>query len=73
MAITLNRETTMSPKTSKAATPTDPKPRICYGCGKKLHTPEEVIENERAEYCETCYRDRFFYHTTGGGRNLERM
>ncbi len=53
--------------------PTAGKPRICYGCGKKLHTPEEVIENERAEYCETCYRDRFFYHTTDGGKNLERM
>mgnify|MGYP001603654227 CR=1 FL=1 len=45
---------------------------ICYGCGKKIHTPAEIIENERAEYCEACYRDRFFYHTPHGGKNLER-
>ena len=45
---------------------------ICYNCGKKIHTRAEVIANERAEYCETCYRDRFFYHTPHGGKNLER-
>jgi DNA-directed RNA polymerase subunit RPC12/RpoP len=45
---------------------------ICYGCGKKIRTAEEIIENELAEYCETCYRDRYFYHTTNGGKGLER-
>jgi DNA-directed RNA polymerase subunit RPC12/RpoP len=49
----------------------DRKTYICYGCGKKNLTLAEIIENERAEYCETCYRDRFFYHTPQGGKNLE--
>ncbi len=45
---------------------------ICSDCGQKIHTPARMIENERAEYCETCYRDRFFYHTPHGGHHLER-
>ena len=45
---------------------------ICYGCGKKFHTAEEIVENEQAVYCETCYRDKYFYHTTNGGKGLER-
>jgi hypothetical protein len=67
--LTISRETKMDNKPSAAAS----KPRICYNCGKKLHAPEEIIENERAEYCETCYRDRFFYHTPNGGNNKEQM
>lgn len=60
-------------KASTENTEADTKTYTCYGCGKKIQAPEEIIENERAEYCETCYRDRFFYHTTNGGRNLERI
>jgi DNA-directed RNA polymerase subunit RPC12/RpoP len=57
------------PQTTAAA---GDKTYICYGCGKKIRTAEEIIENELAEYCETCYRDRYFYHTTNGGKGLER-
>ena len=59
-------------KTTAAAADSARKTYICYGCGKKIHTAAEIIENERAEYCATCYRDRFFYHTPHGGKNLER-
>ena len=69
-----NREISMGEKKpSEATADTGKKTYICYGCGKKISTPEEIVENERAQYCETCYRDRFFYHTTNGGKNLERM
>jgi hypothetical protein len=63
----------MAKKNATAKTPPSPKTYICYGCGKKISALEDVIENERAEYCETCYRDRFFYHTTTDGKDLERM
>lgn len=65
-----SRETNMG---NKPSAPAAKKPCICYNCGKKLRTPEEIIENERAEYCETCYRDRFFYHTPNGGKNQEQI
>ncbi len=63
----------MTKKPSASTTPDAKKVRICYNCGKKLRAPEEIIENERAEYCETCYRERYFYHTPGSGGNRERI
>ncbi len=63
----------MSKKQSAPNSPAANKSRICYNCGKTLRTPEEVVENERAVYCETCYRDRYFYHTPDSGGNRERM
>ena len=53
--------------------PKSPDTQTCYGCGKRIEDPEKIIENERAVYCETCYRDRFFYHTTTGSKDMERM
>ena len=59
-------------KPTRTATAVGDKTYTCYGCGKKIRTAEEIIENEHAEYCETCYRDRYFYHSTNGGKGLER-
>jgi hypothetical protein len=69
----MNREIKMGKKPSETITPTGKKTYTCYGCGKKILASEEILENERAEYCETCYRDKYFYHTNSDGKDLEGM
>ncbi len=62
------RETHMTTPKQPPRLATGQKTYTCYGCGKKIYTDAEIVENEHAEYCETCYRDKYFYHTAKGGK-----
>jgi hypothetical protein len=34
--------------------------RCCCICGKKMTAPQEILAMNGQDYCDTCYRDRYF-------------